>query len=305
MRTILWAYVLAAAIVVAIAFGHAGLRVDWSNSSMQLIHVVVLIGMALYRQHLTSGPARIAVDTLEAIGLFIAISVIGGLGSYAVAAGSYGFVDDMLAGVDRSMGFDWLASYRFVAARPWLAELAKIAYSSIFLSPLVILAVLVMTGRVERARLFLLAFAIALTITIIVFHYLPARSALAHNVGLDPQYLPSSGLSHIGIIDHLRSGQLTDISPRALVGLITFPSFHAVSALLFIWAAWPVRWARPVAVVVNIAMLAATPVEGTHYLIDIFGGLVVAVMSIGLAKLPQIMGVHFARGIPLAAPVAA
>ena len=52
---------------------------------------------------------------------------------------------------------------------------------------------------------------------------------------------------------------------------MTFPSFHAASAVLYGWALWPVRWMRPIAVLANVAMFASTPIDGGHYFIDLLG----------------------------------
>jgi membrane-associated phospholipid phosphatase len=50
------------------------------------------------------------------------------------------------------------------------------------------------------------------------------------------------------------------------------------------WALWPVRWIRPIAVLANVMMLAATPIDGGHYFIDLAAGLAVAVLAIIAAR---------------------
>ena len=69
-----------------------------------------------------------------------------------------------------------------------------------------------------------------------------------------------------------------------LGGIVTFPSFHAASAVLYAWALWPVRWMRPIVVLAFGAMLAATPINGGHYLIDIIAGTAIAVLAIVAAR---------------------
>jgi membrane-associated phospholipid phosphatase len=61
---------------------------------------------------------------------------------------------------------------------------------------------------------------------------------------------------------------------------VSFPSFHAAAAILFLWAFWPVRWIWPIAMVANCAMLLATPIGGGHYFVDIFAGIAIAAISI-------------------------
>jgi membrane-associated phospholipid phosphatase len=69
-----------------------------------------------------------------------------------------------------------------------------------------------------------------------------------------------------------------------LGGIVTFPSFHAASAVLYAWALWPVRWMRPIVVLAFTAMLAATPINGGHYLIDIIAGTAIAILAIAAAR---------------------
>jgi membrane-associated phospholipid phosphatase len=50
------------------------------------------------------------------------------------------------------------------------------------------------------------------------------------------------------------------------------------------WALWPVRFVGGVAAALNVLMIAATPVIGAHYMIDVFGGVALAAISILLGK---------------------
>jgi membrane-associated phospholipid phosphatase len=65
-----------------------------------------------------------------------------------------------------------------------------------------------------------------------------------------------------------------------LAGIVAFPSFHCASAILNAWAVWPVRSLRLPFMALNLLMIAATPVIGGHYLADLIGGALVAVLTI-------------------------
>ena len=77
---------------------------------------------------------------------------------------------------------------------------------------------------------------------------------------------------------------LRDLDLLNLAGIVTFPSFHACSAVLYAWAFWPVWWMRPIALLANVAMLASTPVDGGHYFIDLLAGIAVAIFAIFAAR---------------------
>ena len=78
-------------------------------------------------------------------------------------------------------------------------------------------------------------------------------------------------------------GTLHGLNLSRLVGILTFPSFHAASAALYIWAFSPLRWLRLLLVPCNILMIAASPVGGGHYFVDVFAGIAVSAAAIVVA----------------------
>jgi membrane-associated phospholipid phosphatase len=81
---------------------------------------------------------------------------------------------------------------------------------------------------------------------------------------------------------------LRDGSFRALVavgseGIISFPSLHAGLAVILVIAVWPIPILGWAALVLNVAMLVATPIEGSHYFSDILSGIAVAIFSFAAA----------------------
>jgi len=82
----------------------------------------------------------------------------------------------------------------------------------------------------------------------------------------------------------LRDGSLHELRLFKLSGIVSFPSFHAASAVLYMWALWPVRRIGGIAAVLNLMMIAATPVIGAHYIVDVAGGVALAAGSIWAAK---------------------
>jgi membrane-associated phospholipid phosphatase len=46
--------------------------------------------------------------------------------------------------------------------------------------------------------------------------------------------------------------------------------------VIFLLALWRVPLVRWAAVVVNILMIAATPIDGSHYLVDVIAGVMIA-----------------------------
>jgi membrane-associated phospholipid phosphatase len=96
---------------------------------------------------------------------------------------------------------------------------------------------------------------------------------------------PSVPYEHIRHLEAMRTGARFLIREDSLEGLITFPSFHTVCGLLFIWALYPLRQLRWWVVGLNAAMILSTPIEGAHYFIDLIGATVVAALAVYGASL--------------------
>jgi len=92
--------------------------------------------------------------------------------------------------------------------------------------------------------------------------------------------LPESEMWQAGVIPALRAHQVHVVDLGHLRGLVSAPSFHTAAAVLFIHTAWRSRDLRWPVLGINLAMLLATPVEGTHYLTDMILGAAVAAVAI-------------------------
>jgi membrane-associated phospholipid phosphatase len=69
-----------------------------------------------------------------------------------------------------------------------------------------------------------------------------------------------------------------------LGGMICFPSFHVIWAILCVAALWGYRFLRiPVALLAAMIILS-TVTTGWHYFIDVLGGVVIAALSLSAAR---------------------
>ncbi len=116
--------------------------------------------------------------------------------------------------------------------------------------------------------------------TLAIAYFLPAEGPLVYLWRGVVDYVPSAAFYQADLIPLLRTHEFHVIDPGALRGLVSAPSFHTASAVIFIATAWPCRRIRWPVTIVNLVMLLATVVEGTHYLIDMVSGGIVAVFSV-------------------------
>lgn len=195
-------------------------------------------------------------------------------------------VDAALARVDIWMGLDWPGMMRMLANHPGLLKLLRPAYESLL--PQIALAVIVLggLGRDRSLYRFVLAVAIGALICIFIWTLFPAFGAMSV-YDLDPATAARLSVTVDGAYGQALVRMLHDgpgmIAPDNVKGLIGFPSYHAVLALLLIWHLSDVPWLRWPALAVNGMVVFSTPIEGGHHWVDVFAALPVTAVAIALA----------------------
>jgi len=224
---------------------------------------------------------------LTGVGQLVFIVAFMGPLTYVAGALNLPLQDQLFLKLDRAIGLDPKALLDFVNARPELAQWLAAGYGMIKWPLIAIPIILGMTMRFRRIQVFVLAFAIALAVTLVVSALVPAIGTY-YGLGIDAQTLINIDskyyVKQLRDIPALRDGSLRDLQLFELAGIVAFPSFHAASGVIYGWALWPVRGFGWLALLLNAIMLVATPIIGAHYVIDVIGGIIVAWVSIALAK---------------------
>jgi membrane-associated phospholipid phosphatase len=218
--------------------------------------------------------------------LLLIITIMGPL-TYVALAINWPLQDHAFLAIDRAVGLDPELLLRFVNDHAWLVKLLVTGYGFIKYFLLAIPIILAATLRLVRLQQFVAAYSLALAATLVISAFIPAIGSF-YGLNISPAEFPSLNTE---IYEHqlrdmlaVRSGVLRHLELFDLAGVVSFPSFHAASAVLYMWALWPVRRIGIVAAAMNILMIAATPVIGAHYAIDVIGGVLLAVASIAAVK---------------------
>lgn len=190
--------------------------------------------------------------------------------------------DDWLARIGPALGFDWLAYFDFVRARPGLQWVLSTVYISLEMVCGIFILALVVSGHHAKVRLFAEAAILCAVISLIGGTLFPAIGAAAYWVPdyADPAsydgfaYMP--GVYFVDTILALRQLDTSMmIGKEPLTGLVSVPSLHTALGVLLIavarrtWLFWP-------ALAYGTVMIAATPIWGGHYLFDLIAGAAVA-----------------------------
>ncbi|WP_353205603.1 phosphatase PAP2 family protein [Sphingomonas sp.] len=272
---------LSAACVAALLFD-ARMTIDPRDPLTWLFAgVLLLFGVTRFVLRTPRSAAqRVARDLSESVGAFMSISLLGATATYPLAADTHGAIDPLLQAVDGALHFDWLAWYQTVAAHRSLQQLGTAAYQSIFVTPALILGYCAWSDRRAEARGFVAAFWLAAVVTLLLFRFVPAVGPLATLWHGPIPYVPESALYEADLFPVLRMGNGYVVDLGALRGLVSVPSFHTASGVVYIAAAWPMARLRWPVLALTSAMLLATPVEGTHYLADMLAGAAVAIVAV-------------------------
>ena len=227
----------------------------------------------------------------------ILVTAIVGPLSYIANASDWPLQDQTLLFIDRAMGLDPVPIAAFVNNHQWLAKCLDTGYGFIKWPLLAVPIILAMALRLIRLQQFILALNIALAVTIVISVFVPAIGTY-YGLNLSPpESFPSINSSvyaaQLRDILLLRDGSLRQLELFKLAGIVSFPSFHAASAALYVWALWPVWGFRYATIGINALMVAATPVIGAHYIIDVFAGVGLAAGSILLTK--YLFRIHASR----------
>ncbi len=250
------------------------MRVKLGGNEMYLaIALVLLLVLAAYT-------AYRGVRTLALFQFALAHAAISGvtiqLLNYLSTGWGFPYRDAELARLQELVGLDWKGYVFWVNEHPLVARILELAYMSHeWLIPFTFIG-LVALGMATRLREFLLLSFITALACVFISGLLPAQGAYTH-YGLSPASLrniPDAATIYLHDLQHVHAGTLKQFELAHAKGLATFPSFHTVMALLFAWA-WRGTWLQWPVWILAALIIISTPVIGSHFFMDIVGGVAV------------------------------
>lgn len=249
-----------------------GFRIDPARAVPPLLTLAMLAAAALWGRR--SGRARLAVGA-EAFLQMTLFTIIGVVFAYALAARAGRLWDARFAAADRWLGFDWPAVFRAADQAPVALWIGGFAYHSLTLQMIVAIVALSACGQAERLARTVAAAILAGFVTIALSGAMPAMG----NVFDPTQYRhlwPSIAWLEQDLIAGLRNGSRRILDLTQLMGIVSFPSYHATLPVLLAWAQRDIRGLRWTAPVWAGVTILATPLFGGHYGVDVIAGLALA-----------------------------
>jgi hypothetical protein len=247
---------------------------------------LALLGGGLYYQWKRSEPALAAM--LLGTAFLCTFSAAASVLNYFLLTVAGPRIDYLLAVADRALGFDWYRMMLVMGHHPVFNQVLFRAYNVALPEIAILLVALARCGRAETIYRYCIATASGALVCIFLWTLAPSFGAMSL-YALPPGFdLPLSVNDDYGraLVALLRDGP-GFISPSELRGLIGFPSYHGVLALLAVWYGWQIRMLRWPLLLTNLLVLVATPVQGGHHLIDVLASFPVAALAIFIAGKPE------------------
>ena len=285
LRPILLGYIVLLALL-AIVWQRAGhFHFPASSFVFDLCLVLPLLGSAYFFQHVKQRDSFASL--LFGLGFLLTMSLLSWpLSEFALTiAGPR--IDYKLAAIDRALGFDWPAVMAWFAYHPHLNRALMVAYSCSAAQVTAAIFIVEFMRTAEKIDLVCLCIAISGTLTVAIWTLAPSFGAITVYF-LPPEIAARLPLDLNLDYAHRMVAMLGrgpgNIETFDVNGLVGFPSFHAVEAVISTWSVrkWPKIFV--VFIAFNAIAFVSMPVQGGHHFIDLIGGVAVAAVSIWAAQ---------------------
>ncbi|WEK00993.1 MAG: phosphatase PAP2 family protein [Candidatus Sphingomonas phytovorans] len=277
------------AIQVAIIFAMmTAASFEFEGRDISIVATCLAGGIALAAVMRWRGTTRIAIAiaiAIEGMTLVLASSMTVACLSILLATLAPPYVDHWLAAADAHLFpfLSWPDLAIALRGQPALTSIMCQIYSSLLWQPFALIGLLALVGQADAIWRFLHIWILALSVCVTIFAVAPAVTAYVHyGFALSdfPALTVNAGWRPAEIIAQVRSGAIEDLNVSNMSGLITFPSFHSAAAVILAWSFQRIPLIRTPFILLNGLMILTVPMIGSHYFIDVCGGIALAVLAI-------------------------
>ena len=196
-------------------------------------------------------------------------------------------VDLLLAEVDGALGFHWSSYARMMAEFPSLSSLLFFVYTTSYWQMVALIFLLGLFGKTTSIKQFMLANIIGGLLTTLIWFFLPSSTPAAFQPlpdGIDKQLDLFLNGEYGRWLVRIGQDGLSYLSPEVMGGIVGFPSFHTVMAIIIVRYSREVPYAVIPFGILNALMFPAILLHGAHNLVDVFGGIAVVWAAIWMAE---------------------
>jgi membrane-associated phospholipid phosphatase len=283
-----WGFLAAIGLIDLIWLAAGGYRFDFPSATAPPVWSGILIAAAWTCRSLGRNPGLFAL--FDTVAQFVLLASLGGVLSYLVLTTDMPLVDRHLAAFDAALGFDWPRFVLWVESRPGLDLTLQVAYA-LWVPEWLIVPILLAYRSEAQLRELSGSIMISIVVVYVVSALFPAVNAYWYFASSHPPLVREIDFHDIF---GLRDGSLRTISLKGMEGLVSLPSFHAIVALLFVYAlrGRGVLFASGLAF--NSLVIVSALSAGGHYLSDLLAAVPVALFSVVCYRLLRRRALPFA-----------
>ncbi len=181
-------------------------------------------------------------------------------------------VDATLARID-SQTIQTVMVVRWLQNFPRLCIASQAAYDSLWALAITALFLPTLCGHARDVRHYLLATSVSILFTLGLFALWPAIGPWTIEAFQPGRMQAQTALYLSAVKTHAVP------SGPELPGIVAFPSFHVILAILATRALWGIGKLRAFSAALCVAICISTVATGWHYVVDVFAGVAVATIS--------------------------
>ena len=182
--------------------------------------------------------------------------------SYLATAAALPLRDGVLAAIDVSLGFHWPSFLRLVNASPPFFKVLTTAYDSIEPVGIGMIIWLALFRRGDRLAEFVAVLSVAVIALAVLMLMVPAAGAFAFYQPAPDLYANLAPAGEMWTFSReftmLRDGSLSVIDLSATTGVVSFPSFHTILAVVTVYPLRDTRWLMGTVAAIIVALRSRT-----------------------------------------------
>ncbi|MDP3262049.1 MAG: phosphatase PAP2 family protein [Tabrizicola sp.] len=258
-------------------------QVNWPPFLGGYAATLALAAIGGYVRQTKSAP-RIGLALVGA-GIFAGFTAVSSIFIFALFPLANPLIDPLLLRMDAALGYHWPGLIAWLADYPAFAHALGYVYHSSLVQILLTIVLLAALSRDLDLHRFLLVGIVTLILAVAIWWVVPSIGPSAFQTIPEPHRLATGLYYSPAYGEYLRT--LVEvgpnrISPEVVTGVVAFPSYHMIMALMVVWFTRGTMAFLPAALV-NTAMVPATLSHGGHHLVDLIGGLAVFALGVWIA----------------------
>jgi membrane-associated phospholipid phosphatase len=188
--------------------------------------------------------------------------------------------DALLARMDTLLGIEVPDVLRVMEQFPAVGRMLDICYDSLVFLTMLAITIPPLCGRMHKAKEYALACVVSVAIGMPMFAAWQAVGPWSY-YGYPPSPPQAEAMREFFALK-ADGGFVLNLSDTN--GLVCFPSFHTILALLAGTTLWAIPYLRWPSAVLAVLIILSTLTTGWHYVIDVVAGTLVAIVALTVAK---------------------